>query len=296
MSRIIALAIFLTVAPVFFVQAQTDPGPAGNRQTQELVDQLKELIRGAEQDRRSNPAITKQLRDLVRRYDWPWRVSLLYDDFRDGDYNYDPRWLVKHGEFRVVRGAGLRSYFDPSASGVYRTSDRRSDGPALELLGDLLGARERAVGGTQRSSQPEAEIFTRVGITKAFALKLQLNIKNYVDRKSRLEFGPFQGEDGNSGYRLAFESGTTPSLSLLRFGPNRSAVIEMVDQGIVVDDGVPHTLEWRRNNDGEMVVLLDKKEVMRTVDRALDDPFDGFAVINKGGEFELKQVSILGTQ
>ena len=296
MSRTIALAIFLTVAPVFFVQAQTDPGPVGGGQTQELVDQLKELIRGAEQDRRSNPAITKQLRDLVRRYDWPWRVSLLYDDFRDGDYNYDPRWLVKHGEFRVVRGAGLRSYFDPSASGVYRTSDRRSDGPALELLGDLLGARERAVGGTQRSSQPEAEIFTRVGITKAFALKLQLNIKNYVDRKSRLEFGPFQGEDGNSGYRLAFESGTTPSLSLLRFGPNRSAVIEMVDQGIVVDDGVPHTLEWRRNNDGEMVVLLDKKEVMRTVDRALDDPFDGFAVINKGGEFELKQVSILGTQ
>ena len=296
MSRIIALAIFLTVAPVFFVQAQTDPGPVGGGQTQELVDQLKELIRGAEQDRRSNPAITKQLRDLVRRYDWPWRVSLLYDDFRDGDYNYDPRWLVKYGEFRVVRGAGLRSYFDPSASGVYRTSDRRSDSPALELLGDLLGARERAVGGTQRSSQPEAEIFTRVGITKAFALKLQLNIKNYVDRKSRLEFGPFQGEDGNSGYRLAFESGRTPSLSLLRFGPNRSAVIEMVDQGIVVDDGVPHTLEWRRNNDGEMVVLLDNKEVMRTVDRAHDDPFDGFAVINKGGEFELKQVSILGTQ
>ena len=296
MSRIIALAIFLTVAPVFFVQAQTDPGPAGNRQTQELVDQLKELIRGAEQDRRSNPAITKQLRDLVRRYDWPWRVSLLYDDFRDGDYNYDPRWLVKHGEFRVLRGAGLRSYFDPSTSGVYRTSDRRSDGPALELLGELLGARERAVGGTQSSSKPEAEIFTRVGITKAFAVKLQLNIKNYVDRKSRLEFGPFQGEDGNSGYRLAFESGTSPSLSLLRFGPNRSAVIEMVDQGIVVDDGVLHTLEWRRNNDGEMVVLVDNKEVMRTVDRAHDDPFDGFAVINKGGEFVLKQVSILGTQ
>ena len=45
-----------------------------------------------------------------------------------------------------------------------------------------------------------------------------------------------------------------------------------------------------------MVVLLDNKEVMRTVDRAHDGPFDGFAVINKGGEFELKQVSILGTQ
>jgi hypothetical protein len=296
MSRIIALAIFLTVAPVFLVQAQMDPGLGGGGQTQELVDQLKELIRGAEQDRRSNPSMTKQLRDLVRRYDWPWKVSLLYDDFRDGDYTYDPRWIVKHGEFRVVRGAGLRSYFDPSASGMYRTSDRRSDSPALEILGGLLlGGRERAVGEIQSGSKSEAEIFTRVGITKAFALKLQLNIKNYVDRNTRLEFGPFQDDERNSGYRLAYESGRTPSLSLLRFESNRSAVIEMVDQGIVLEDGNPHAIEWRRDNDGEMVVLLDNKEVMRIVDRAHDDPFDGFAVINKGGEFELKQVSIFGT-
>jgi hypothetical protein len=297
MSRIIALAIFLTVAPVFLVRAQTAPGPGGGGQTQDLVDQLKELIRGAEQDRRSNPSMTKQLRDLVRRYDWPWRVSLLYDDFRDGDYTYDPRWIVKNGEFRVVRGTGLRSYFDPSTPGMYRTSDRGSDSPALELLGELLvGGRERAVGETQSSSRSTAEIFTRVGITKAFAIKLQLNIKNYVDRNTRLEFGPFQDEDRSSGYRLAYESGRTPSLSLLRFESNRSAVIEMVDQGIILEDGNLHTIEWRRGDDGEMVVLLDNKEVMRAVDRAHNDPFDGFAVINNGGEFELKQVSIFGTQ
>jgi hypothetical protein len=45
-----------------------------------------------------------------------------------------------------------------------------------------------------------------------------------------------------------------------------------------------------------MVVLLDNKEMIRTVDRAYDDPFDGFAVINKGGEFDMKQVSIFGTR
>jgi hypothetical protein len=44
-----------------------------------------------------------------------------------------------------------------------------------------------------------------------------------------------------------------------------------------------------------MVVLLDSREVIRTVDRAYDDPFDGFTVINKGGEFDLRQVSIFGT-
>jgi hypothetical protein len=58
MSRIIALAIFLTGAPTFLVQAQMEPGPGRDGQTQELVDQLKEVIRGVEQDRRSNPSMT----------------------------------------------------------------------------------------------------------------------------------------------------------------------------------------------------------------------------------------------
>jgi hypothetical protein len=297
MIRVVVLAIVFTVAPVLTGRAQMDPGQGGEARSQELVDHLKKVIREAEQDQRSSPSVARQLRDLVRRYDWPWRVSLLFDDFSDGDFTYDPRWIVNHGEFRVTRGAGLRSYFDPTPSGRYRISDRRSDSPALELLGELLlSGRERAVGETQSSSKSESEIFTRVGITKAFSLKLQLNIRNYVDRNNRLEFGPFQGEERSSGYRLAYESGGTPSLSLVRFGPNRSAVIEMVDQGIVLEDGNPHTIEWRRSNDGEMVVLLDSKEVIRTVDRAHDDPFDGFSVINKGGEFEVKQVSIFGTQ
>jgi len=297
MSRVIALAIFLTVALGLPVQAQTDQAQGGGGRTQELVEHLKEVIRGAEQDRRSNPSITKQLRELVRRYDWPWRVSLLFDDFRDGDYAYSPRWVVNHGEFWVARGAGLRSYFDPPASRIRRTSDRRSDSPALEILGELLlGGREREAGETPTNLKTEAEIFTRVGISNAFAVKLQLNLRSYADRNTRLEFGPFQGEERGWGYRLAYDSGGTPSISLLRFGPNRSAVIEVVDQGIALEDGTPHTIEWRRGNDGEMVVLLDNKEVIRTVDRAYDDPFDGFAVINKGGDFEVKQVSIFGTQ
>ena len=297
MSRtVIALAIFFSVAPALGVRAQMDQGQTTVARTQELVDRLKEVIRDAEQDRRSNPVMTRQLRDLVRRYDWPWRVSLLHDDFRDGDFTYDPRWFVKQGDFRVVRGAGLRSYYAP-ASRTYRASDRRSESPALELLGELLlGGRERAVGETQASLKSDAEIFTRVGITKAFALKLELSVRNYGELNTRLEFGPFQDEERSSGYRLAYESGRNPSLSLLRFSSDRSAVSEMVDQGVVLEDGASHTIEWRRSNDGEMLVLLDNKEVIRTVDRAYDEPFDGFAVINKGGEFDIKQVSIFGTQ
>lgn len=296
-GRSVGLAILLMTATAFLAQAQTDPFAARADRTQEVLDQLKEIIRSAEQDRRSNPAVTRQLRDLVRRYDWPWSVSLLYDDFRDGDYTYNPRWTVGSGEFRVARGSGLRSYFDPPMSQVRRTSSRRTDGSAVELLGEiLLGSRERDQEPAPANVKSEAEIYTRVGITNAFVVKAEINVRRFTDRDTRIEFGPFQGDDRSSGYRLAYENSRKPSLTLLRYSPGRSAVIETTDQELALADGNWHTIEWRRTQDGEMVVLLDNKEIIKTIDRAYDSPFDGFGIVNKGGEFELNRVSVFGTQ
>lgn len=296
-GRSVTLAILLVSVTAFPAQAQTDQYSAREDRTQEVLDQLKEIIRASEQDRRSNPATTKQLRDLVRRYDWPWRVSLLSDDFRDGDYTYNPRWTVANGEFRVLRGSGLRSYFDAPVSQARRPASRRSDGSAIELLGELLmGGRERDVEPMPSNVKSEAEIFTRVGITNAFVVKTELNARGYADRDTRFEFGPYQGEDRSSGYRLAYESGRKPSLTLLRLSPGRSAVIEMTEQEVNLADGNWHTIEWRRSSDGEMTVLLDNREVIKTIDRAHDYPFDGFSMVNKGGEFEVRRVSVFGTQ
>jgi len=296
-GRGFALAMFLTLAPIFPAQAQSDPVSAGEGRIQELVERLKDLIRAAEQDRRSNPAVTQQLRELVRRYDWPWKVSLLYDDFRDGDYTYNPRWDVNNGEFRVARGSGLRSYFDPPRVPARRTTGRRSDGSAIEVLGELLlGTREREAEPAQANIKSEAEIFTRVAVTNAFVVRAELNIRSHTDRDTRIEFGPYQGDDRRSGYRLVYEAGQKPSLTLLRFSPGRSAVIEMADQDIALADGNSHSVEWRRTINGEMIVLIDNREIIKTIDRAYGDSFDGFAMINKGGEFEVKRVAIFGTQ
>jgi len=42
-------------------------------------------------------------------------------------------------------------------------------------------------------------------------------------------------------------------------------------------------------------VLLDDKEIIRTVDRAHSGSFNGFNIVNKGGVYELKEISIFGT-
>jgi hypothetical protein len=167
----------------------------------------------------------------------------------------------------------------------------------MELLGEILtGSRQRDIEPMPSSSRAEAEISTRVAITNSFVIKADLNIRRFADQDTRIEFGPFLGDDRGSGYRLAYESGRRPSLTLIRFSPGRSAVIEMTDQDINLGGGNSHAIEWRRTADGEMIVLLNNKEVIKTVDRAYEDPFDGFGMVNKSGEFELKRIAIFGTQ
>jgi len=163
LSRFLLAAVGLTLLPFFSAGAQVDRKPVGETRTLELVDQLKDVIQKAEKTR-TDPALMQQLRDLVRRYDWPWRVALLYDDFHDGDYTANPSWVV-----------------------------------------------------------------------------------------------------------------------------------EVYDQSVNLEDGRPHGLEWRRGTDGEMVVLLDDKEIIRTSDRASGESFDGFTVINGGGDYAFSQIAIFGT-
>ena len=55
----IAAFIALTLTLISPVQAQTDPGSIGGARTQELVDQLKDVIRGAEQQRGSNQPLIR---------------------------------------------------------------------------------------------------------------------------------------------------------------------------------------------------------------------------------------------
>ena len=45
-----------------------------------------------------------------------------------------------------------------------------------------------------------------------------------------------------------------------------------------------------------MTVSVDEKEVMRVTDRGIGDPFDGFAMVNRGGDYVLRRIAIRGTR
>src|SRR3990172_9356934 len=171
LSRFLLAAVGLTLLPFFSAGAQVDRKPVGETRTLELVDQLKDVIQKAEKTR-TDPSLMQQLRDLVRRYDWPWRVALLYDDFHDGDYTANPSWVVDKGDFRVSQ-FGLGTVFTQPASPTPVSSEKRGEKTALEIFSGILGGMTgRGEGMTRREEaatpppQPStAEIYTALRIS-----------------------------------------------------------------------------------------------------------------------------------
>ena len=288
LSYLFPITTFIVMA-VSVSLAQDGRNAASDGRTLELVDQLKDIIQRAETAHSTDRRLVQELREIVRRYDWPWRVSLLYDDFRDGDYASEPRWIAKRGEFWVTQG-GLRSRFEtPTAS------RKVADTSTVDLLEGIF----RGITGRRAEAQVEppadAEIHTDLHVTNAFAVRLDIAARGYFQEGGRLEFGPDRGDQQEGGYRLGYEAGQRPSVTLLRVAPGRSSIIESYRATEDLDDGRMHQIEWRRVPDGEMIVFLDGKEIIRTLDRADHDDFDGFTIANKGGDYTIRQIAIFGT-
>ncbi len=270
------------------------PVSADRERLQGFVDRLNALIDEAEKARAADPRFLRDLRDLARGYDRPWRTLLLADDFRDGDFTAGPAWTVTAGRYWVEGGWGLRSNVDPARARPRQQEKLSGRDAALAILGTILnqaaGQREGG-GGTAGSGVAVAAIHTGVRITNAFAIEIELS--SWLGQ-GRLEFGPYQGAERAAGYRLAYTPGGP--LELLRVSPWGSGVIARVAGPVTLEDKQAHRIEWTRRPDGEMAVSVDGKALLTAVDRGLADPFDGFLMVNRGGDYILKRLAVYGTE
>lgn len=294
--------------------AQADPA-SEDPQLGALIKELGEQFDRGERERLIDPWYLRDLRKVLGRYENPWDKRLFSDDFSGRGPQPDPPWQVTAGEFLIDWRYGLRSVIEAPvpdqapAPAPAQTEERKSDTDQMaQLFGQML---QQTLQGQQ--DQPEqqqapppaaptyAAAIAPVQISNAFSMRLDMTTRPLQGlAEPRFEFGPYQGANASAGYRLAYNPGApsagSAALELLRLSSRGGiSTVEVADQPLTLQDGQPHVIEWSRDRSGRMVVKIDGAQVMEVTDRSFRDPFDGIAVVNGGGDYALRNITIDGT-
>ncbi len=267
---------------------------------QGMVDQLRKLVSEAERDRAADRRFLSDLRALIGSYDKPWRKQVLYDNFRDGDFSHDPKWQLGSGNFFIDRKTGLRSIVEEVvvAAPQQKTEKPGSSGDlGVDLASAIFGAMlesPRRKPAPAAAPEPEplqpATIEAAIRLSNAFSLQLELRSRQAGEG---LELAI---ENNGGGYRLAYRPGSPGHYELLRTTSRGMALIERNDQGPSLEDDARHQLSWTRDSAGFMRISLDKSLLMEFRDRSFRKPFDRFIVHNLGGDFSIRELSLMGVE
>ncbi len=300
LPAIVVFAIGLVLAPAvaqenrYSTWSNPDVAQGDDGGARKLIDELRALVDQAEAARAADSRFLGDLRDLADRYDNPWRTSLLFDDFSDGDYTAGPAWEVSAGRYWVEAGYGLRSTIEPAASPAPAAQGGSSGQDlAAAIIGSLLNQAVGQPGQQQARAPDRAALHVAQRVTNAFSVRLEMTSWK---SPGRMEFLLYQGAEKGVGYRLAYTAGGTPSLELVRVSRRGVGVIDSSIEALVLEDRKLHVLEWTRVASGEMIVTLDGAEVIRARDSSFRDPFDGLQLVNMGGDFVIRSVTIHGTE
>jgi hypothetical protein len=291
--------------------------------TQDMVNQLRDLIRAAEQARAADPRFLGDLNALADRYEGltqtqvpapvpvPVARLVLQDDFRDGNFDRGTVWRITRGRWWIDRSVGLRSHVADQRYAPQVTTqrdpapapERPNDDLAEAIIGNILDQvlQPENGGGSQPQPAPQpqpqqsgdslpAEILAEANIPNAFTLRLELSSR---ERFGEFRAGVYQVSTQNGwGYALAYAPGTQTPLRLMRVARGQHTVIGYLDDAIIFEDNTLHVVEWRRDRGGRMTVTIDGNPLIDVTDRSLRDPFTLIALGNQGGDYGVRSISL----
>jgi hypothetical protein len=262
-----------------------------DQQLKALIADLKAKITAGEQSQAASPDFLADLKTLEGKFEALQTTStstatapasgtqLFSDDFSDGDYTTKPTWKVSAGTWTV----------DPNGSNHGLTSKIKAQKVNVQnVLGALLSQNS-----TNTQSQNQfASIYTPAKLPNAFTLKVTLTSR---DKQGGLNLGVYQGTSGSTLYRMVYQPGGTPGISIQKVTASGVTTIASSNGGYTLEDGQPHDLVLARDTSGNMTVTVDGKTAATGKDTSLTGDMTGLLFVNTGGTYYLRSVTASAT-
>jgi hypothetical protein len=301
----ICFRLMLFIVAVLFVSnlamtLHAEEGKYGDWQSnderlEKMINELETIIDEGVQAKAAHPAFLQDLQNVLDQYRKPDRIVFFADDFTDSDYTQNPAWTVGQGEYIVDRYGSLYSSVAirrPSAEPEAEPDPDEDRG--LRIIMGVLNelAKDGSEQGATESTPEQAVVYSNAEIPNSF--NLQYTFRSAANWGST-SIGVFQGDDPKSGYHLIYQAAPAEDrpMQLVRYRYGKPYIMdEVVQDSPNLDDGADHTITLSRSLEGEMVVMVDGNEVLRTSDLSYLDNFSGVVIMNNGGSYGYDNIEL----
>jgi hypothetical protein len=289
-SLFVVCAGLVGIFPILGYSAESDD--ANLKTLSDLLTELEQKIEEADKRMIAHPKFLEELRTLVDQYRARVREVFFDDNFSDGDYARNPKWVVDSGRFQITSSRRLWSSVPVERPARPSSSKKQSD-----TLGGILEeivrstVEERETGDAPQEAE-QASIRTRARIGSDFEVDLTM-----VSRSSwgSTEVVLLGGDPPTPRYRIVYHAAPSAErpIEIIRERGSRRYLIESATRYPVLDDETPHRIQWIRDSQGQMRILVDGNEVLSTVELFYRTAFSGLALVNRGGTYEWGPIRVL---
>ena len=259
-----------------------------------MINDLDQIIEEGTRSRAAHPGFLQEINRVIDQYRSPKKLIFFADDFTDNNFSENPTWTVKKGSFSIDSYGGLYSSVAIRKPVAEKGTEPESDGD--RNLRILLGVLNELTKDEKELQEQVEDIETQAMISSAAAIAnsfiLDFTFRSNANWGSS-SIGVILGDDPQSGYHLVYQASPSENrpMQLIKYRYGKPYIIDEVhEKSPDLDDGEDHTVRLIRSPNGDMIVLIDNIEVMRTSDFSYRDDFTDVMIINNGGSYSYGKI------